>query len=242
VLYGGAGFALTMALFLTTFIVLVPVRKIGREKQRSRTTLAALNETWDDLLAEWHASGASAIIDRYESTKKDIARYKGLSTLEFDELQKLQRNHREISLDLHLAKYIIRDGQLGLPKRAIESLEAYGIQTAADIKTLDKIKIPKIGEARLRTLRDWRDSHVAKFIYNPTQKLPAWMTDDVKSRFDQQRRELEAAIPQHLTRLQFMLERWDECKDAKEGAIHEQARRIIDERSTLAMWDALSIV
>lgn len=238
--YGSRGLTATALLFFVSYILLAPATVAAREKRRAQTELAHLNQTWDALLAEWHAAGASAIIELYDSTKRDIASYKTLGKLELEENQKLGRHHREILLDLHLATFIIRDAKIGLPKKAIQSLEACGIQTAADIKALDTLKVPKIGGARLRTLRDWRDSRIANFTYNPQTKLPTWMTDDVTSRFDKQRRDLEGRIPKQIGRLKFMIDRWDQQKAAKESAIRLQARKIVDCRSTIAMWSAVS--
>jgi DNA-binding helix-hairpin-helix protein with protein kinase domain len=239
--YYGAN-ALILGIFLTilTFSIFSPSNMANRHKKLAEQELAKLVTTWDELIAQWHAGGASPILELYESTKKDLRRYKSLSQLEVDELGKLKRRHREIMLDLHLSKHIIRDAKLKIPKKAIQSLEAYGIQTAADIKHLDTIMVPLIGTTRLERLREWKAQLIFGFYYDPYSKLPTWMTDEMKARYEKSRRDLEVKLPQQIQRLNFMIAKWEEQKEAQETPIREQAARILDQRATIAMWSDIS--
>jgi DNA-binding helix-hairpin-helix protein with protein kinase domain len=238
--YGSA--ALLLGLFLNFLMTVgfAPSIMAKRHRKSAERELAQLVQTWDELIAQWHAGGASPILDLHEGTRRDLARLKSLGQLEADELNDLKRRHREIMLDLYLSKHIIRDEKIKLSKKAVQSLEGYGIQTAADIKHLDTMKVPLIGTTRLQKLRAWKAELVERFWYNPYAPLPAWMTEEVSLRFDKARRDLEAQLPVALERLSFMIAQWEEQKQTKETPIREQARRIVEVRATIAMWNNVS--
>jgi DNA-binding helix-hairpin-helix protein with protein kinase domain len=235
--YGASAAVVGVFLAIITLNIFSPSRIAGARKKIAERELANLIATWDDLIAQWHAGGAGPILDLYDDMKKDLHRYKSLTQLEADEFARLKRQHREIMLDLHLTKHIIRDARVKLPKKAVHSLEAYGIQTAADIKHLATVRVPLIGATRLQKLRDWKAELVYGFRYDPYAALPTWMTDEIRARFETSRRDLEARLPQQLQRLTFMIARWEEHKDAQETPIREQARRIVEHRVILAMWN-----
>jgi DNA-binding helix-hairpin-helix protein with protein kinase domain len=233
--YGSNAAILGIFLTILTFSMLSPANMANRHKRLAEQELIGLVAAWDELMAQWHAGGASPIIELYESAKKDLQRYKSLGQLEIDELAKLKRQHREIMLDLHFSKHMIRDARL-IPKKAVHSLEAYGIQTAADIKHLDTIRVPLIGLTRLEKLREWKAHITSGFHYDPYSKLPTWMTDEMQARFQKIRRDLEVELPQQLERLKFMIAQWEEQKEAKETPLREQAARILAQRAEIAMW------
>jgi DNA-binding helix-hairpin-helix protein with protein kinase domain len=240
--YGASAAVVGVIVVIITLNIFSPSRIAGARKKTAERELANLIATWDDLIAQWHASGAGPIIDLYDSTKNDLQRYKSLTQLEADEFARLKRQHREIMLDLHLAKHIIRDAKIRLPKKAVQSLEAYGIETAADIKHLDTVRVPLIGTTRLEKLREWKAELTYSFRYDPYAALPTWMTDEIKARFENSRRDLQARLPQQLQRLTFLIAQWEEHKVAKETPIREQARRIVEQRATLAMWNDIPAV
>ena len=237
--FGSQALLVWLLVMLPVIGAFAPSNMAKRHRKRAERELAQLIETWDELLAQWHAGGASPILDLYESTKKDLHRLKSLEEVEADELRDLQRRHREIMLDLYLSKHLIRDARLKLSKKAVRSLEGYGIQTAADITVLDAMKVPLIGSSRLQKLREWKAELVRGFRYDPYAPLPAWMTDEVQSRFEKARRDLEARLPQEVDRLTSMIVQWDAQKEKHEAPLREQARRIIDQRATIAMWNAI---
>jgi hypothetical protein len=211
----------------------------SRNKKQAQRELAMLQKTYDELIAQWHASGSSVIIENHETATRDIRKYKSLGQLEVQELQKLQQQHREIMLDLHLTKYLIRDADIGLPRIAVRSLEAYGIQTAAEIRILDTMKIPQIAAVRLRKLRNWRSQLIGQFMYDVHARLPSYMTDDVKARYEKQRRDLEGQIPQQIERIKIAVNRWNEHKAAAEAPIRDQAARILRQRALVTMWNTI---
>jgi sensor domain CHASE-containing protein len=65
------------------------------------------------------------------------------------------------------------------------------------------------------------------------------MTDEIKARFERSRRDLESRLPEQLQRLRFMIARWEEHKDAQEIPIREHARRIVEQRAMIAMWNGI---
>jgi DNA-binding helix-hairpin-helix protein with protein kinase domain len=237
--YAIGGLITGMVVFWLIYGNLKPGAMASRNRQQAEKELATLQETYDELISQWHASGSSVIIENHESATRDIRKYKSLGQLELQELQKLQQQHREIMLDLHLTKYLIRDADIGLPRFAVRSLEAYGIQTAAEIRILDTMKIPQIAAGRLKKLRNWRRDVIDRFTYDVHAKLPNYMAEDVKARYEQQRRDLEAQIPQQIERIKIAVNRWNEHKATTEAPIRNQAARILRQRAIVSMWNTI---
>jgi DNA-binding helix-hairpin-helix protein with protein kinase domain len=240
--YGAWLFLLGLLVFFTVYRNLLPGVRAAAHRRIVQRELANLNAAWDELIADWHATGPSAGIELYERTKKDIARYRQLGQVEIDELQALQRDHREIMFTLYLATFMIRDANLGLSKKAVRSLEAYGIQTAADIIQLDSLKVPRIGFARQRLLYDYRSLLATRFSYDAHAALPRWMTDDITLRFEKERRDLETRIPYQIERIRIAIDAWNARKDTTEAAIRMQAQRILEKRAELAMWTQIPAI
>jgi DNA-binding helix-hairpin-helix protein with protein kinase domain len=237
--YGIGAFLIGLFLSLILYGSLAPNAMAARHKKKAENELASQQNIYDELIAQWHAAGSSLILEIYEKTKRDIAKYKSLGQLEAQEFQELHSKHRDIMIGGYLAKYLIRDANIGLPRVAVQSLEAYGVQTAADIKILDTMKVPQIGTVRSQKLRDWHTKLMSQFSYDPKAKLPNYMVNETRARYDKQRRDLETQLPQQIERIKFSINRWNDEKPAKENPIREQAQRIREQRALIAMWASI---
>ena len=93
-----------------------------------------------------------------------------LPALRQQNLTQLAAELRQNQLQRFLDKYIIRHTQIaGVGSGRIATLQAYGIETAADITYSAVIGVPGFGPTYTHKLTSWRASVESQFRFNPSQ-------------------------------------------------------------------------
>lgn len=95
-----------------------------------------------------------------------------------DKLRDLQANLRASRLTQFLDKFTIRDAVIsGIGPARKQTLEAYGIETAADITESAVYSLPGFGFVYTQKMLDWRQSIEQRFVFDPNQTVsPAEIT------------------------------------------------------------------
>jgi len=144
------------------------------EQKRWRDREASAARTIDRLEAEF-APHRHITDSKFQQRKSDfqamLKSYEGALQDYERELHKAELNSKQIQLDEHLDKSLIRNAKLkGISGDRILSLESFGIETAKDVVMLNKQKVPGIGPVLSRRLLDWRFK--LELSFRPKQGLP----------------------------------------------------------------------
>lgn len=98
------------------------------------------------------------------------------------ELKQAQLDSKNIQIEEHLDKFLIRQANLkGITGDRILSLESFGIETAKDVRILNRQKVPGIGPVLSQRLFGWRNGLVSSFV--PKQSLPESERNRIASRY-----------------------------------------------------------
>ncbi len=128
---------------------------------------------WRQLEQEWQSKAGTLMFEQKKRQLGDIRRELGeLPKLRLAKIDELRRNQRTIQLTLFLDQFEIQQAKIsGIGPGRTQTLESYGIETAADISEAAIAKVPGFGPVMLSNLMDWRKSLEKKFRFDPNKAI-----------------------------------------------------------------------
>ena len=178
-------------------------RKIDEENERAIEAWEVANTPWFDEERRWRQRLAAAEADRnmleselqskrsaskaiFDNRKKDAQRTATSHSkvrVEYGwELNRAESNSRQIQLEEHLDKTLIRDANIkGISSKLVLALESFGIESAKDVEMLKTRKVPGIGRILEHRLFDWKEGVERTFV--PKQGLPESERSRIASRY-----------------------------------------------------------
>ena len=180
------------------------------EVQRRRLALFSARRELVEVRAAWnqHASG-QPFTARLQALTALRDRSRELSTALQSDLQRLEAGQRQTRLRAFLEGCFIDAAQIpGILLTDRMALEAYGIETAADV-TAEALKtVPgfgqRLGRQRAAALLAWRQALEHRFRYNPRQDPDPSAMAAIRRRYAQERARIERellAAPDALAKL-----------------------------------------
>lgn len=180
------------------------------EVQRRRLALFSARRELVEVRAAWnqHASG-QPFTARLQALTALRDRSRELSTALQSDLQRLEAGQRQTRLRAFLEGCFIDAAQIpGILLTDRMALEAYGIETAADV-TAEALKtVPgfgqRLGRQRAAALLAWRQALEQRFRYNPRQDPDPSAMAAIRRRYAQERARIERellAAPDALAKL-----------------------------------------
>jgi DNA-binding helix-hairpin-helix protein with protein kinase domain len=162
---------------------------LQEKKKEAERTASHFEQRWLD-----EASQAKFEL-KLEELKEKKAEYISLPALHQRKLNDLQKMSRERQLHRFLDSYRIPDAKLEEigPEKKI-TLQAYGFETAADIKRDSLLRVPGFGGTLSYRLVSWRQTLEQKFVFNPEQSV----TPADKYAVDQEIHSLRLKLEQEL--------------------------------------------
>jgi DNA-binding helix-hairpin-helix protein with protein kinase domain len=125
-----------------------------------------------------------------------------IPNLRLRKLDELNRQRRERQLARFLDGYEIEDARIsGIGPGRKQTLESYGIETAADIEKLNSIGVPGIGRVLQSNLFEWRDSLVQRFRFDPRRAVDPQDIAKVEQEVLLEKKKLEVNLRQGVTEL-----------------------------------------
>jgi DNA-binding helix-hairpin-helix protein with protein kinase domain len=124
---------------------------------------------WRQIEQEWQSKAGSQAFDQKKRQLTDIRRQLGdVANLRLRKLDELKRNQRAIQLADFLDQFEIQRAKIsGIGPGRMQTLESYGIETAADITPAAIARAPGFGPKMQSNLMDWRQSLERRFSFNP---------------------------------------------------------------------------
>lgn len=175
---------------------------------------------------------------KLEELKQKKADYVSLPALLQRKLHDLQKMSRDRQLQRFLDAYRIADAKIediGPDKKI--TLQAYGFETAADVKRESLMRVPGFSGTLSYKLVGWRQSLEQKFVFNPSQSV----TPSDKYAVDQEIHSMRLKVEQELANGPTHLRQIVQEINAARESLHEkllESRRALSQ-ATLDLETAL---
>jgi DNA-binding helix-hairpin-helix protein with protein kinase domain len=136
-------------------------------------TLVSAKADYDRLVAALMATSSDGEFQKVRSHLHDVRRkILGLPAKRAGEIAKLERDRRQVQLESFLERFrIARASISGIGPTRTATLESYGIETAADVKTFAITAVPGFGMKMAATLVNWRLELERTFVFDETKPI-----------------------------------------------------------------------
>lgn len=183
-----------------------------RKKEAERTS-SHFQQRWLD------EAGQAKFELKMEELKEKKSEYVSLPALHQRKLNDLQKMSRERQLHRFLDSYRITEAKLDEigPDKKI-TLQAYGFETAADIKRDSLLRVPGFGGTLSYKLVSWRQTLEQKFVFNPSQSV----TPADKYAVDQEIHSIRIKLEQELLNGPTHLRQIVNEIEAARSSVHEK--------------------
>ena len=187
-----SGALLWVALALCGAGIAIWPRIPGRRRRRAQQVYDAANAEWKATLQQWRQEASEARFTKHRAAlEKARADFVDLPNERVRRLQKLETN-RELHQKLrYLDRFRIDAASVrGIGTGRTAMLEAYGVETAADVDEPSILQIPGFGPALASELVHWRHGHEANFRFNPAEPVDPKDIATVEREIERRRHEL----------------------------------------------------
>lgn len=190
-----AGTAPMDALYVALAMVLFLTRPRLREVRRARR--AAMEEAdaqFEAVAARWRALANTRDLEqRKAELDAKLAAYRGLPAKYTAERARLEADKARLQLRAYLDRFLIEDAKIkGVGRKRRATLRSYGIETALDVE--DRLRgtyIPKFGDSTRNALFAWVHHVRLGFRFDAGQPLDPAVLNDLRSRENRERSDLE---------------------------------------------------
>jgi len=199
------GFAIFL-LIPEAWIVIIPVvaiitsaiyrSDVSQLNQGWETSRREAQQRWEQITQRWlkEASDEQFRQKKFqlEQCKKD---YEGLEQRRAEKLRLLKIDRHRMQLQAHLQRHRLESANIdGIGPSRKATLEAFGIETALDVKANAILQVPGFGPTYTRKLMDWKNTIEKKFVFNPNQEIPQSEIANVDREILSQRKKLEQEL------------------------------------------------
>jgi DNA-binding helix-hairpin-helix protein with protein kinase domain len=143
------------------------------EVQEIRTAHSKAESDWNNAMAIWTERAAPTAFDiKKAELDKLRQQWGGLLTLRDRRRRELQARHVSLQLESFLDQFELDDAkieQIGPGRK--QTLESYGIETAADLSWKALERVPGFGPVFQSRLMNWRTSLENRFVFNPAKSI-----------------------------------------------------------------------
>jgi DNA-binding helix-hairpin-helix protein with protein kinase domain len=140
---------------------------------------------WKEIQRQWQECTDPAPFERKKAELSNVRRsIAEIPTLRLKMLDKLRQNHRAIQLTNFLDQYEIERAQItGIGPGRKQTLQSYGIETAADLNSAAILRVPGFGEKTAANLLGWRATLEQRFRFDPNKAIDPREIAKVEQRY-----------------------------------------------------------
>jgi DNA-binding helix-hairpin-helix protein with protein kinase domain len=151
---------------------------------------------WTDIQRQWQERTSSQPFEQKKSDLQAVRRsLSEIPNLRLKKLDQLRQNQRAIQLATFLDQYEIQRAKIsGIGPGRKQTLQSYGIETAADLNSAAITRVPGFGEKMADKLLAWRASLEKKFRFDPAEAIDPRETMRVEQEVLVERRRLEERL------------------------------------------------
>jgi DNA-binding helix-hairpin-helix protein with protein kinase domain len=170
--------------------------KIRIRKDKATSTWAVAQQAW----------GAQSSAEPFEEKRRNLDRLRrewdGIPSVRNQRLQKLRIDQRRLQLERFLDRFEIDKAKIsGIGAGRKQTLESFGIETAADITVAKIDAVPGFGPALRKSLLDWRNSIEGRFRFDPRQTVDPRDIARVEQEVLAERRRIQVELTKALAEL-----------------------------------------
>jgi DNA-binding helix-hairpin-helix protein with protein kinase domain len=181
---------------IAAFFAILSLMDKRSEIRAFKTTLEGLSSRWHEAQREW-ASRAGP--ESFEAKRKELLKLRqewlALPARRLRKLDDLKRNHRHLQLEMFLDGHEIRKYKIeGIGRGRTDTLESYGIVTAADVTPAALGAVPGFGPKLEGTLLSWRSLLERQFVFNPNQPVDPCQIAAVEQSILSEKKALEGQL------------------------------------------------
>ena len=175
-----------------------------------------------------------ALLDqRRTSLGQQFAAASGLKTQRDADLRRLRDHDREQQLLAFLDRHFISGAQIeGITASLKATLASYGIETAADVSQLNKVKVPGFGPVRTQRMLSWRKQVASGFRYAPSRELDPNKVKAIEQKYRAGRqriaRDFSASLAELERKISELSTAITRAKSNADGAVHDLAQARAD--------------
>ena len=154
------------------------------------------SSTWTETYRQWQERAGQQPFERTKTDLLNIRRsLSEIPALRARKLDELRRNQRASQLTTFLDQYEIERAKIsGVGPGRKQTLQSYGIETAADLNSAAILRVPGFGEKTAANLMSWRASVERKFRFDPNKAIDPRETAKVEQEVMVERHKLEQSL------------------------------------------------
>jgi DNA-binding helix-hairpin-helix protein with protein kinase domain len=161
-------------------------------------------QAWRAIQRAWSQQSGNTNYQQAKSEALSFVRdLNSLPAAESSQLQQLEANKRNLQLERHLERHLLKAAKIpkiGSARKAV--LASFGIETAADIERHRVASIQGFGPGLVSELLNWRSGIEQRFTFNPKEPTSPAEIAAVKTALASKKLALEAKLRSAVTRLQ----------------------------------------
>ncbi|GEO16905.1 hypothetical protein [Microvirga aerophila] len=168
-----------------------------------RATRDAAQEKWKQVEADWLKRAGPDAFDAKKRQLEGLRReWNNIPNVRHRKLEELRNNQRAIQLNRFLDAFGIDKARIpGIGSGRKQTLESFGIETAADVKRAALQRVPGFGPKNQQRMLDWRQAIENKFVFDPTRAIDPQDIAKVEQEVLAERRRIQDLMNQGLAEL-----------------------------------------
>ncbi len=175
-IFGGTRAPYPVMLFALGVIAFFGILKAldkSTEVQGYKANLEAATKRWKQAEAEWLEKAGSLAFDVKKGWLLGLRQsWNNIPNVRLRKLEELRRNQHRLQLERFLDSFQIEKAKIeGVGSGRKQTLESYGIETAADIERHKLRGIPGFGPKLQSALLNWRAGLERRFIFDPSRAI-----------------------------------------------------------------------
>lgn len=205
-LFGELPSVLPLVLFISgvaAFFMLLNVLDKSDEVRSFELAQDQASSNWSEMQREWLERAGPGPFDRKKRQLTEArTALSNLPNVRLRMLDELKRNQRAVQLARFLDAFEIDHARIaGIGPGRKQTLESYGIETAADLTPAALVRVPGFGPKTKGKLMKWRGSLERRFVFDPAKAIDPRDIADVEQQVQLERQKLEERLRNGLTEL-----------------------------------------
>jgi DNA-binding helix-hairpin-helix protein with protein kinase domain len=174
-----------------------PRVSVEKRAAAERAYSAAKTE-WEGALSRWKREASrDAFVKKLKALEQVRAEIANLPNKRRRQLAKLEAEREMRQRQRYLDRFRIDRAKIrGIASGRVAMLASYGIETAADIDSVNIMRIPGFGEMLTSELVRWRQGHERNFRFNPGEPIDRRDLDAIDQELEARRQNLLSTLRQ----------------------------------------------
>lgn len=185
------------------FFAIRAVMRKSKEIEEFRRARDTAQATWKQIESVWQERAGSDAFDAKKRQLEGLRReWNDIPNVRQRKLAELQRNQRALQLNRFLDAFEIDKAKIaGIGSGRKQTLESFGIETAADVTRAALQRVPGFGPRNQQRMLDWRQAIESKFVFDPNKAIDPRDTAKVEQEILSERKRVHDLLNHGLAEL-----------------------------------------